>query len=337
MKRSAVCAPSNICRLRRKKTADAIRQDATREVDQLLHVMFSGQRSSGQVDLRAVEMAVRSAMHQAGAAALGHCCASPSRLPISAASLAAAASRLATANCGPDRSSPLWAGPKSHARTIFVRTAKPDSFPPTPNWTSNIRSSRPVRGVCTRWSARQLPSIRAANKCSCFAWLPSAREQHAQTLNIMRAAWKLNDADEGMKRLEGLARFLESEDEPVARSLSEGVAEMFTVQRLKLPPSLYKCLGTTNVIELETRPDGATPTWSSARLHPHGCLPRSTSERSSDAITCGRQSFAQVLRRSCGANFPASTKPRAFASTMVHTARSSTPSPQTARGCPGLS
>ena len=24
---------------------------------------------------------------------------------------------------------------------------------------------------------------------------------------------------------------------------------MFTVQRLKLPPSLYKCLGTTNVIE----------------------------------------------------------------------------------------
>jgi transposase-like protein len=75
------------------------------------------------------------------------------------------------------------------------------------------------------------------------------REQHAQVLNVMRAAWKLSDADEGMKRLEGLARFLEHEYESAARSLREGMAEMFTIQRLKLPPSLYKCLGTTNVIE----------------------------------------------------------------------------------------
>jgi transposase-like protein len=75
------------------------------------------------------------------------------------------------------------------------------------------------------------------------------REQHAQVLNVMRAAWKLSDAEEGMKRLEGLARFLEHEYESAARSLREGMAEMFTIQRLKLPPSLYKCLGTTNVIE----------------------------------------------------------------------------------------
>jgi putative transposase len=75
------------------------------------------------------------------------------------------------------------------------------------------------------------------------------REQHAQVLNVMRAAWKLTDADEGMKRLEGLAHFLEHEYESAARSLREGMAEMFTLQRLKLPPSLYKCLGTTNVIE----------------------------------------------------------------------------------------
>jgi putative transposase len=75
------------------------------------------------------------------------------------------------------------------------------------------------------------------------------REQHAQVLNVMRAAWKLSDADEGVKRLEGLARFLEHEYESAARSLREGMAEMFTIQRLKLPPSLYKCLGTTNVIE----------------------------------------------------------------------------------------
>lgn len=75
------------------------------------------------------------------------------------------------------------------------------------------------------------------------------REQHAQVLNVMRAAWQLTDADQGVKKLEQLARFLEHDHESAARSLREGMEEMFTVQRLKLPPSLYKCLGTTNVIE----------------------------------------------------------------------------------------
>jgi len=75
------------------------------------------------------------------------------------------------------------------------------------------------------------------------------REQQPQVVNLMRAAWKVTDADEGMKRLEGLARFLEHDYESAARSLREGMAEMFTIQKLKLPPSLYKCLGTTNVIE----------------------------------------------------------------------------------------
>lgn len=75
------------------------------------------------------------------------------------------------------------------------------------------------------------------------------REQHAQALNVMRAAWKLTDAEQGMKKLEQLARFLERDYESAARSLREGAAEMFTVQRLKLPPSLFHCLGTTNVIE----------------------------------------------------------------------------------------
>ena len=74
-------------------------------------------------------------------------------------------------------------------------------------------------------------------------------EQHAQTLNLMRAAWKVTDAAEGVKRIEQLARFLERDYESDARSLREGQEEMFTLQRLKVPPSLYKCLGTTNVIE----------------------------------------------------------------------------------------
>jgi hypothetical protein len=41
-----------------------------REVDQFLRVVFQDRRKTGRLDLEAIEMAVRSAMHQAGAAAL---------------------------------------------------------------------------------------------------------------------------------------------------------------------------------------------------------------------------------------------------------------------------
>ncbi|MBA0085673.1 MAG: ISKra4 family transposase, partial [Acidobacteria bacterium Pan2503] len=55
---------------RGKKTAAAIRQEITHEVEQLLRLVFSGCRKTGRVDLEALETAVRSAMHRAGAAAL---------------------------------------------------------------------------------------------------------------------------------------------------------------------------------------------------------------------------------------------------------------------------
>ncbi len=73
------------------------------------------------------------------------------------------------------------------------------------------------------------------------------KEQRAQAMNLMRAASRVHDADEGVKRLEQLA--LEQRHESPARSLRADMAEMFTVPRLQLPPSLYNCLGTTNVIE----------------------------------------------------------------------------------------
>ena len=53
-----------------KKTVAAIHEEVTREVDQLLLVIFNGRRKTGRVDLEAIEMVVRSAMHQTGAAAL---------------------------------------------------------------------------------------------------------------------------------------------------------------------------------------------------------------------------------------------------------------------------
>jgi putative transposase len=52
------------------------------------------------------------------------------------------------------------------------------------------------------------------------------REQHGQTLNLMRSAWKVKTAEEGEKRLEQLARFLEREHDSAARSLREGLKEM---------------------------------------------------------------------------------------------------------------
>jgi transposase-like protein len=75
------------------------------------------------------------------------------------------------------------------------------------------------------------------------------KEQHGQALNLMRAAWKVKTAEEGEKRIEQLARFLERDHESAARSLREGLKEMFTLQRLQIPASLHKCLATTNIIE----------------------------------------------------------------------------------------
>ena len=48
----------------------AIQQEIAREVEQLLRTIFTGLRKTGHLDLEAVEMLVRSAMHQAGANAL---------------------------------------------------------------------------------------------------------------------------------------------------------------------------------------------------------------------------------------------------------------------------
>jgi hypothetical protein len=55
---------------RGKKTAVAIHAEITREVDRWLHVLFNGRRKTGHVDLEAIEMMMRSAMHRVGAAAI---------------------------------------------------------------------------------------------------------------------------------------------------------------------------------------------------------------------------------------------------------------------------
>jgi len=73
-------------------------------------------------------------------------------------------------------------------------------------------------------------------------------ELRDQASSAMRAAFKLSEED-GMKRLETLASWLDREYPGAAASLMEGLSEMFTINRLGLPASLRRSLATTNIIE----------------------------------------------------------------------------------------
>jgi putative transposase len=76
--------------------------------------------------------------------------------------------------------------------------------------------------------------------------LPTA--QQAQVRSLMRAAYKLEPED-GLAKMEKMAQWLERDYPSAAASLREGLEETFTINRLGLPPSLHRCLATTNIIE----------------------------------------------------------------------------------------
>lgn len=79
-----------------------------------------------------------------------------------------------------------------------------------------------------------------------MGYLPE--ELKDQVKAALRAAFR-RPAKEGMVRIEKQAEWLEREYPSAAASLREGLAEMFTVNRLGLSPSLSRCLVSTNVIE----------------------------------------------------------------------------------------
>jgi transposase-like protein len=79
-----------------------------------------------------------------------------------------------------------------------------------------------------------------------LAHLP--QEQHDQAKTTLKAAFKL-PADEGLAKVEQYASWLECDWPGAAASLREGLAELFTINRLGLPSALRRCLGTTNVID----------------------------------------------------------------------------------------
>ena len=74
------------------------------------------------------------------------------------------------------------------------------------------------------------------------------KTEAAQTKAVMMAAYKLESKD-GMAKMKKQAQWLEREHPDAAASLLEGLHETFTVNALGLPPTLMRCLCTTNIIE----------------------------------------------------------------------------------------
>ena len=71
----------------------------------------------------------------------------------------------------------------------------------------------------------------------------------ASVRRALRQAWELDDADKAERLLRNLARRLDREAPGVAASILEGLDEMPTVNRLRLPAKLRRSLACTNSIE----------------------------------------------------------------------------------------
>jgi len=75
-------------------------------------------------------------------------------------------------------------------------------------------------------------------------------KKHVATVRrTLRKAWELDDAAEAERLIRDLARRMEKEAPGVCGSILEGLDEMLTVNRLRLPPELRRSLACTNAIE----------------------------------------------------------------------------------------
>ena len=75
------------------------------------------------------------------------------------------------------------------------------------------------------------------------------KEHHAATRRVLRQAWELDDADKAEKLIRNLARRFDQKWPGVAASILEGLDEILTVVRLKLPKELRRSLACTNIAE----------------------------------------------------------------------------------------
>ena len=111
-----------------------------------------------------------------------------------------------------------------------------------------IDGSKALRAAINAVFGAQQPvqRCRAHKLRNVLDYLP--KDQRAQVKSVLRAAWKLGPK-EGMARVKKLAAWLDNSYPSAAASLIEGLEECFTTNRLDLPPSLHRCLATTNIIE----------------------------------------------------------------------------------------
>jgi putative transposase len=72
---------------------------------------------------------------------------------------------------------------------------------------------------------------------------------HASVRRALRHAWELDDADKAEKLIRNLARRLEHDAPGVSASILEGLDEILTVSRLRLPADLRRSLACTNIVE----------------------------------------------------------------------------------------
>ena len=75
------------------------------------------------------------------------------------------------------------------------------------------------------------------------------KELHASTRRALRQAWELDDPVKAEKLIRNLAHRLEQDRPGAAASILEGIDEILTVVRLKLPPELRRSLACTNIAE----------------------------------------------------------------------------------------
>ena len=147
-----------------EKTAEAIHAEIAREVATLLGRIFAEQKQTGGLDLEAVGMGFRAALHQAGAAALSELLQFETPPPDR---------RQLRCGCGHQaqyqelRSRPVltvlgWT--RVTQPGICVSTAMKVSFPTTSHWISKRRTFPRGCAACRPLSGKRLPSITVASR-----------------------------------------------------------------------------------------------------------------------------------------------------------------------------
>lgn len=111
-----------------------------------------------------------------------------------------------------------------------------------------IDGSKALRKAIDEVFGRDNPVQRCRNHKirNVVAYLPDERK--ADVYAAMKAAFKL-ETNDGIAKLKKLSEWLAREYPSAASSLLEGLDEMFTINRLGLPGTLRRSLGSTNAIE----------------------------------------------------------------------------------------